>query len=203
MPKNVDVKRAKILEVAKKRFAHFGMAKTTMAEIAKDLSFSKALLYYYFPDKHHLYTAVLEDVIDGTIQKVDAFVTKTTHVEKAINYSIETRIEMLRENYNLFEYSSSLFMQNPGEMCKNLGPFFEREKEQIMRILEVGVNNGEIVVDGLKDTAELLLFGFIGMRAGVLSREVSDCLFPSPSEFDLILVKQQRLAHIFLRGLRP
>ena len=37
MSKNVDEKKFIILEAAKKRFAHFGMAKTTMAEIAKDL----------------------------------------------------------------------------------------------------------------------------------------------------------------------
>ncbi|HBI89157.1 MAG TPA: TetR/AcrR family transcriptional regulator, partial [Sphingobacterium sp.] len=54
---NADVKRIKILEAATRRFAHFGMAKTTMSEIAKDLNFSKALLYYYFPDKNSLYSA--------------------------------------------------------------------------------------------------------------------------------------------------
>ena len=51
MAKNADVKRQKILEAARRRFAHYGMAKTTMAEIAQDLSFSKALLYYYFQIK--------------------------------------------------------------------------------------------------------------------------------------------------------
>ena len=64
---NADVKRIKILEAATRRFAHFGMAKTTMSEIAKDLNFSKALLYYYFPDKNSLYSAVFEYVIDKMI----------------------------------------------------------------------------------------------------------------------------------------
>jgi len=44
MPKNVDIKRAKILDVAKKRFAHFGMAKTTMAEIASSFSWNTVML---------------------------------------------------------------------------------------------------------------------------------------------------------------
>lgn len=60
MPKNADEKRVKILDVAKKRFAHYGLAKTTMAEIAKDLAFSKALLYYYFPDKNSLLRLLLK-----------------------------------------------------------------------------------------------------------------------------------------------
>ncbi|QBQ42166.1 TetR/AcrR family transcriptional regulator [Sphingobacterium psychroaquaticum] len=203
MPKNVDIKRAKILDVAKKRFAHFGMAKTTMAEIAKDLSFSKALLYYYFPDKHSLYTAVLGYVINDMMVKVDASLSKCITVEKAMNHAIELRMEMLRENYNLFEYSSSLFMQNPGEMSKSVGPYFEKIKEQDSRIMEIGVKNGEIVVDDLNETSELMSFALMGMRTGVLSKQVNDCLFPSPDEFELILTKQKKLLHIFLRGLRP
>lgn len=45
-----DLKREAIIEAAIKRFAHFGVGKTTMTEIGNDLSLSKASLYYYFPD---------------------------------------------------------------------------------------------------------------------------------------------------------
>lgn len=202
MSKNVDIKRAKILEVAKRRFAHFGMAKTTMAEIAKDLSFSKALLYYYFPDKHSLYTAVLEYVINEMIHKVDVYMLKASSVETALLYAIESRMELMRENYNLFEYSSSLFIQNPGEMSKSLGPFFDRVRDQFGRILSIGVNNREIAVDDIEETAELLLFSLMGMRTGILSKDLNDCLFPTPNEFELILSKQKKMISIFLRGLR-
>lgn len=202
MSKNVDVKRAKILDVAKRRFAHFGMAKTTMAEIAKDLSFSKALLYYYFPDKHSLYTAVLEHVINDTIAKVEAYMKKTSCVEDILLYAVENRMSVTRENYNLFEYSSSQFIQNPGEVGKNLGPFFDRVHDQYVRILKKGVENGEITVDDTDETAELLLFSLMGMRVGILSKELNDCLFPTPDEFDLILAKQKKMIKIFLRGLR-
>ena len=58
-----DKKREAIIEAAKKRFSHFGVGKTTMNEIADDLSISKASLYYYFPDKLNLYAAVLQTII--------------------------------------------------------------------------------------------------------------------------------------------
>ncbi|WP_437918249.1 TetR/AcrR family transcriptional regulator [Sphingobacterium sp. LRF_L2] len=202
MSKNVDIKRAKILEVAKRRFAHFGMAKTTMAEIAKDLAFSKALLYYYFPDKHSLYKAVMEYVVNEMINKVDAYVGKASSVENAIMFAIDSRMETMRENYNLFEYSSSLFLQNPREMGKNLEPFFGRVRDQFCRILEVGVKNDEIRVDDIGETAELILFSLMGMRTGILSKDLNDCLFPTPEEFELILAKQKKMVRIFLRGLR-
>lgn len=202
MSKNVDVKRAKILDVAKRRFAHFGMTKTTMAEIAKDLSFSKALLYYYFPDKHNLYTAVLEHVVNEMINKVEAYIPSASGVEEILLYAVESRMSIMRDNYNLFEYSSSQFIQNPGEMGKNIGLYFERIRDQYSRILKKGVDNKEIKVDDFNETAELLLFSLMGMRVGILSKDLNDCLFPTPDEFDLILTKQQKMVKIFLRGLR-
>lgn len=203
MSKNVDIKRAKILDVAKRRFAHFGMAKTTMAEIAKDLSFSKALLYYYYPDKHSLYTAVLEYVINDMVNRVDVHMTKCKDVEETLMFTIETRLDIMKENYNLFEYSSSLFMQNPSEMTKSVGPFFEKVREQFSRILAIGVENGEIAVDDLRETAEIILFALMGMRAGILNKEeFNNSLFPSPEEFEMILAKQKKMLTIFIRGLR-
>ncbi|SFS38980.1 TetR/AcrR family transcriptional regulator [Sphingobacterium wenxiniae] len=202
MAKNVDIKRAKILEVAKRRFAHFGMAKTTMAEIAKDLSFSKALLYYYFPDKHSLYTAVMEYVVNEMIQKNEEFLEKSQDVEKALMFVLESRMDLMKENYNLFEYSSSFFMQNPGEVGKSLGPFFEKAKELFAKILKIGVDKGELQVDDIQETAELLLFAQMGMKAGILNQEMNDCFFPSPDDFDMILHKQKKMVSIFVRGLK-
>ena len=49
-----------ILGTAQKRFGQYGMAKTTMQEIADDMGISKASIYYYFPDKQQLYMAVIE-----------------------------------------------------------------------------------------------------------------------------------------------
>src|SRR5690606_11156284 len=197
MSKNVDVKRAKILDVAKRRFAHFGMTKTTMAEIAKDLSFSKALLYYYFPDKHSLYTAVLEHVVNEMINKVEAYIPSASGVEEILLYAVESRMSIMRDNYNFFEYSSSQFIQNPGEMGKNIVPYCERIRDQYILILKKGVDNKDIKVDDFNETAELLLFSLMGMRVGILSKDLNDCLFPTPDEFDLILMKQQKMVKIF------
>ena len=46
-----DTVREKIVEAAKKRFSHFGYAKTTMAEVAADCEMSPGNLYRFFPGK--------------------------------------------------------------------------------------------------------------------------------------------------------
>ena len=53
-------KKEEIIAVAQERFGQYSFKKTSMREIANDLEMSKGLLYYYFPDKEHLYNAVVE-----------------------------------------------------------------------------------------------------------------------------------------------
>ena len=47
-----------ILDAAKKRFSHFGYAKTTMAEVAADCSMSPGNLYRFFPGKLDIAEAI-------------------------------------------------------------------------------------------------------------------------------------------------
>ncbi len=65
-----DIKREKILEASYQRFLHYGYSKTTMNEIAGDLSMSKALLYYYFPDKSELYMSVIRKLAGDYLTKL-------------------------------------------------------------------------------------------------------------------------------------
>jgi AcrR family transcriptional regulator len=50
--------RQQILDAARKRFSHFGYAKTTMAEVAADCSMSPGNLYRFFPGKLDIAEAI-------------------------------------------------------------------------------------------------------------------------------------------------
>src|SRR5690606_24609678 len=101
---NQDKKRELIIEAALKRFAHFGLAKTTMTEIASDISLSKALLYYYFPDKISLYAAVLEHLINEVDAHLSAGVLAIKNSEEALVYFLDKRHEFIQKYYNLIDY---------------------------------------------------------------------------------------------------
>ncbi len=68
-----DHKKVMILEAALKRFKRFGLSKTTMEEIARDLDISKGSLYYYFTDKESIYVAVVENIIAECFQDMSQF----------------------------------------------------------------------------------------------------------------------------------
>ena len=78
-----------ILEVAIKRFSHFGIQKTTLTEVADDLSMTKQALHYYFPDKQSLIAAVEEkitsDYIEGISEEINGALTTEEALLKLVN----------------------------------------------------------------------------------------------------------------------
>ncbi len=202
MAKNADAKRVKILDAAKRRFAHYGLAKTTMAEIAQDLSFSKALLYYYFPDKNRLYAAVFESVVDEIFTTTSEKINKTKSIDEAMEAFLLTRLTIIKENFNIFEFTYSLRNDFPTDIEEILPTFFEREVNLVSFILQRGANNNEIQVDDFDLTAKIFLISLLGMRLGILQEIKSIFLPPTKEEFDYILSLQQKLSTIFINGLR-
>lgn len=201
MNKSSDIKRQTILESAKKRFAHFGMSKTTMSEIAKDISVSKALLYYYFPDKNSLYSAVMEYVIDEMLEEVEEAIREVDQPHDAMMIALEKRMELVNDYYNLFEYTYTLRRDIPDDLKDILKSSFEKELSQIARILNIGVESREYEVDNLDEIARLLHFSLLGIRMGVL-KDMDNPIFPSKEDFREILNQQKEMVSIFLKGLK-
>ncbi len=201
MAKSADEKRIKILETAKKRFAHYGMAKTTMAEIAKDLAFSKALLYYYFPDKVSLYTAVIEHIIEETKSSIEDCISKTTDELAAINLLLEKSMEFKKRYFYLLEYTFLIRKDLPADLDRLIFKSFGSHEDMIQSILEKGVTAGRLIPMDTHENARLFMCSTLGMRMSFLKDFKSDFI-PDMSEFDAILDMQKKLATIFIRGLQ-
>src|ERR1700761_7820889 len=95
-----DLKRERILEASYQRFLHYGYSKTTMNEIAGDLSMSKALLYYYFPDKSRLYIDVMRKIADEYLQLYAERKGSFENLRQAFEFQINTQHEFIVKNYN-------------------------------------------------------------------------------------------------------
>lgn len=201
MPKSADTKRNQILEVAKRRFAHYGLAKTTMAEIAKDLSFSKALLYYYFPDKNSLYMAVIEDVIDEVDEEVKALISPNTPVLEAIYIILEKRIEFAKRYFYIIEYTLLFRKEVPSDIDQLLLKSLDRQKLLLKSILEQGIEQGSLIAMDTDENATILLNACMGMRL-IVMKDLKTYFMPKIEEFEAILALQKKLACIFIDGLK-
>jgi len=201
MANNADEKRIRILETAKRRFAHYGMAKTTMAEIAKDLSFSKALLYYYFPDKNSLYAAVLEHVIEDCYLLVIESIEKTSNVLDGINTILDINMDFKKKYFYIMEYTILMRKELPLELDKLIIDSFERQCKTIELVFQRGVDTKELKPIVAEETARIFIFSTLGMRMSVL-KDFKNDFIPDKCEFDEILEMQKKLALIFVEGLK-
>ena len=79
-----NVKQEQIVEAAIRRFSHFGIVKTTLTEVADDLSISKQVLSYYFPDKQSLVNAAIEKLTIDYSNHLKAEMERFMTVEEAL-----------------------------------------------------------------------------------------------------------------------
>lgn len=196
----LDTKQVSIVEAAIKRFAHFGVAKTTMSEIAADLSLSKASLYYYFPDKLNLYGAVLQFIADQDAAEHDEGLANEKDPYKAIREYLERRTEFIIKYYNILEFLKTI---SPSKIHPELQPIFsnlkKRELNRLVLIIEKGVNSGQFKIKDVKKTAELFFDFLDGFRTAFILN--SNQFFPDKKQFRSILSKESEFALIFLNGL--
>lgn len=193
-----DKKRDAIIDAALKRFAHFGVAKTTMSEIGNDLAISKASLYYYFPDKINLYAAVLKSIADQSEKEDGQSVDAEPDPAKALNIFLEHRTNFIIKYYNILE-----FLKSKSGVPQELEPLFsevkERELRRIKGIVAKGAAAGTVAIDNPEDKATLLFECLEGLRHIHLERHTS--FFPDKSKFLAILTREKEFSQIFLKGL--
>ena len=195
-----DQKQEAIIEAAIKRFAHFGVAKTTMAEIAADLSVSKASLYYYFPDKLNLYAAVFRTITEAGVAADEEELAKEKNPFIAILFFLERRTEFIIKYHNILEYLKTF---SPSTIPAELQPVFaqlkKRELQRLTNIIEKGVTSGLFKIKDSKKTAELFFDFLEGFRTSFLVN--SPNFFPDKKQFQAILKKESEFSTIFFNGL--
>lgn len=195
-------RRQDILDAAIYRFSHFGVAKTTMAEIASDLSISKASLYYYYTDRNSLFAAVFDWVISEVTAEISEQMDRGLGADpyRAMAYVLDTRIAFLTKHYKLLEDLGSYGHDYPEPIQEAIARGRAQELAIIRRVLAAGVENGKLRIDNLDETTNMFFYAIVGMRFAVLRMAKID-FFPTQEEFDQILVLQKKLVVILLDGL--
>ncbi len=144
----------RILLAAEGRFEFYGYNKTTMAEIADDLSMSAANLYRYFRNKKSIAEECVKRCIDARIsslrsvvlradispsEKLEAFILKCLHVSYAqlqdkprIN---EMVISISQGSFELVEYK------------------INQERALLVEIIAEGNSSGEFSIIAMEDRA--------------------------------------------------
>lgn len=197
---NQDKKRLLIINAALNRFAHYGLAKTTMTEIAKDIAFSKALLYYYFPDKLSLYVSVIEHMMHTISRDVLKSLEKTSTASEGILMLLQKRQAFVHKYYNLLEFTQTMGPDLPDALFEKFTRAREFELKIIYDLFVKGNASGEFEIADIKFIAEIFVEAISGIRFNIVNRSKS--MFPGKEQFKLILSKEKKFAEVFLNGLK-
>ena len=197
-----DKKRELIIEGAIKRFIHFGINKTTMNEIADDLSVSKPSLYYYFPDK----TSLILGVVDKIFQDYFEALSKVYHIEAPLE---DTLINFINTGHHYFQRYYMLHLSggspdssvNSPQLREHIVNMKGKSLEFHSQIFQNAIDKGEIKsIDVLKVT-ELYLASQSGITSLCIMHGNKE-LFPNKKDLKDMLDKQIALSGIFINGLK-
>ena len=197
-----DKKRELIIEGAIKRFMHFGINKTTMNEIADDLSVSKPSLYYYFPDKSSLIEGVIEKIFADYFDAVQKDLYTDISLEERFAIFTDIRFKFFQKYYMLHLSGVTPDVSlNSDELKATFMGMKKKNIEMYADILKRSVEKGEIAEVELEKTAELYLESMMGITSLCIMHGNKE-LFPSKKEMKVILEKQHSLSKIFVKGLK-
>jgi AcrR family transcriptional regulator len=157
--------RNQIIEAAKKRFSHFGYAKTTMAEVAADCDMSPGNLYRFFPGKLDIAEAIATADFENHLaqQRAAVFTPGKSARQRLRDYFLDE----LRYTYNKLEANPRVF--EIATVISNERPLYANwmlanERKLLVEVMEEGERNGEFTIADKDFTAEMIQAGLMKFR---------------------------------------
>jgi AcrR family transcriptional regulator len=155
-----------ILKAAMERILHYGYAKTTMAEIAKDCDMSAGNIYRFFKAKLDIAEAMARK-FNGEVYQTFAEMTRRTEepslkrLRDFFQHRLDRSYELLEKDAKVLEVAEVLGEERPAFANEELA----QERIYLVQILEQGIKSGEIRPhDDLMFTAEMLQTALMKFR---------------------------------------
>lgn len=196
-----DKKREQIIEGAIKRFSHFGIGKTTMNDIAEDLSVSKPSLYYYFPDKKSLIVGVIEKVFTDYFEQLKKKYNPDASLETVLFQTIDIRNTFFMKYFMLKISEGVPDIFSDETMKKKFTSLKDSEKVFYAQIFTRAQEKGEIKHENMPHVAELYLESLLGLT-NMCIIELGKDLLPDKKAVNKMTLKQKDLSTIFAKGLK-
>src|ERR1700726_3913995 len=149
--------KEQIVEAAKKRFSHFGYAKTTMAEIATDCTMSPGNLYRFYPGKLDIAAAIAtEDYSKHLDHMRKLAVTPGKDARQRLH---DLLFEELRRTYHKLEkdpraYEMATVIAHERPQYANW--MLANERKILVQVFDEAEQRGEFAIDDKEITAEMI-----------------------------------------------
>ncbi|WP_018342978.1 TetR/AcrR family transcriptional regulator [Cytophaga aurantiaca] len=189
-----------IINAAQKRFAHYGLCKTTMNEIAADVGMGKASLYYYFPDKETLFASVIKKEQQVFFDEMNKFLNSDMEATLQLKKYVKLRSQHFRHLLNLSKLRSDFFNNVKTVYTKAFENFNNMEQEMVANIIQHGIATKEFKRINKHEYAEFLVHLLLGVR--MVKLKYKDINEFGEADYEELDKKMCKVAGMFLKEIQ-
>jgi len=135
--------REQIVEAAGEHFRHYGYAKTTVSDLAKEIGFSKAYIYKFFDSKQEIGEAISAKTLSGIVATVEKAVadaaTPTEKLRRMFKILVTTNVSLFFNDRKLYDVAAHA----AGEQWPSARAYCARIGQILEEIVREGRESGE------------------------------------------------------------
>jgi len=161
--------RRRILDIARSAFAERGYESATNRSLGAEASLTAGAIYHYFGSKLDLYIAVHDDVQERVYTRFTDAVDRADTFRGQLESVLDEAHEMNKEDPTLAQFLGALRVDihRNVELKNALQKQAMRRQQFFDRIVDVGVETGEIDASDKENVRALLLTILIGLTDAV------------------------------------
>ncbi len=149
--------REQILAAARERFSHYGYPKTTIAELASDCAMSAGNIYRFFAGKIEIATEIAQRETLAAVEYLENLMecpmrSARDRIEDMMFADLRHTFNLIENNPKVIELAQIVVQERPQFQLESL----RRERRNIARILQRGVEDGEFEIDNISRAASAL-----------------------------------------------
>lgn len=191
----MDKRKEEIIEIALKRFCHYGFSKTTMNEVADDLRITKANLYYYYQDKTALISDVIRSVANDLNKLEQKLIDDYNHDFLGTLFGMLELRSCFLSKYYMLHINENLEWIRGVEISGLIADLHKKEFEKALAFFKMAVEHGDVRIDNIEET--VLAFLEVNKAIGIMYN-VQDIItgIPNKENVEMILASQKRITKL-------
>lgn len=154
------IRREEVLAGALRVFAAKGYRGATIEDIANELGFTRAALYYYFDSKLALLTTLVFRPIEMLLEEATKVEAMDLDPRTKVAESVRSHVRAITEERDLFTVMIREQVELPAERLSQLRRMNREYHDVLRRMIDDGIAQGQLAVEN-SDLAALFIIGAI------------------------------------------
>ncbi len=156
MKTSTDTKRDVILHSAWELIRHYGYAKTTIQDIAREAGIGKGTVYLYFRSKSEIMLALVDLTNERIIRDLEEIARRDAPPEQRLRECLLHRVITIYELVNRYHHGEEIITSIKPEIAQRIEVYVKRQGAILGRILEEGRRSGDFRVSDPSATGLVL-----------------------------------------------